>query len=211
MWLLTVLALILIITGLVLVYRRGRNYSWSNVQIAHGAVCIALSGLLSTVKLFHLPLGGSVTAASYLPILLFSYVYGTAPGMLLGALFSLFRFVTGSGNAIAYGILPFLLDYPAGYAMLGVCGLFRHKPGGRTGLLLGIIAACALKAVMSVVSGAVFFVDSIPADFASPWVFSLLYNGSYMLPEAAICIAVALTAGERLLRRLSTAELNCHC
>lgn len=210
-WIVTLLVLIIGITGLVLFFRRGRSYFWSNAQIAHGAICIALSSLLSLIKLFHLPLGGSVTVASFLPIMLFAYVYGIAPGLLLGAIFGFFRFITGGGNVLAFGIVPFLLDYPIGYSLLGLCGLFRNIKGKHVGLMLGILAGCLGKTCSSIVSGAVFFADTLPTGFVSPWMFAFVYNGSYMLPEAAICIAAAITAGDRLLRRIGIAELNCRC
>ena len=43
--------------------------------------------------------------------------------------------------------------------------------------------------VMHVISGAIFFAEFAPAGM-NPWVYSSIYNGSYMLPELGISIFV---------------------
>ena len=46
---------------------------WTAKTMAVGAMCMALSSVLSLIKLWSMPMGGSVTPASMLPLLLFAY------------------------------------------------------------------------------------------------------------------------------------------
>lgn len=45
-------------------------------MITESAIMIALSMVLSMVKIFELPQGGSITAASMVPLLIISFRYG---------------------------------------------------------------------------------------------------------------------------------------
>ena len=58
------------------------------------AVMVALATVLSLIKLYELPYGGSVTAASMLPILIIAYRHGTGVGL---------------GTALVYGVIQQLL------------------------------------------------------------------------------------------------------
>ena len=64
-----------------LVIARG-HVRWTARMIANAALCLALAFVLSYIKLFDLPQGGAVTAASLLPIIAFAYSYGLAPGLV---------------------------------------------------------------------------------------------------------------------------------
>ena len=69
-----ILVAVLLVGGL-LAYRKmasGKKTVWTTKMLALGAVCMALSSVLSMVKLFDMPQGGSVTAASMLPLMLFA-------------------------------------------------------------------------------------------------------------------------------------------
>ena len=83
------LLLAVLLVGGVVLYRVVKGASaenvWTTKKLALGAVCIALSSVLSLIKVVELPQGGSVTAASMLPIILFAYAYGAGPGLPLGA------------------------------------------------------------------------------------------------------------------------------
>jgi thiamine transporter len=100
---------------------------WNTKTLALGAMCIALSTVLSLIKLFELPNGGSVTPASMLPMMLFSYVYGTVPGLLLGAVYGLLQFLFGGWFL---SVPQMLMDYPIAFAMIGLAGLFNKHPNG---------------------------------------------------------------------------------
>ena len=85
----------LVILGVVLFFVTRNSKKWTTRMLANAALCIALAFVLSYIRLYKLPQGGSITLASMLPIFLFAYAYGVAPGMLVGA---------------AYGILQFIQD-----------------------------------------------------------------------------------------------------
>jgi len=76
-----------------------------------------------------------------------------------------------------------LLDYPLAFGCLGLAAFFQKQP------LVGVTIAVAGRFLMHFISGVVFFANFAPEGM-SPWVYSLLYNGSYMLPEMVISLFI---------------------
>ena len=106
---------------------------WNARMLAVGAMCIALSSVLSNIKLFSMPAGGSVTAASMLPIMLFAFVYGPVPGLTVGFVHGVLQFLMGGWFL---NVWQMLLEYPIAFAVLGLAGLSirviqtpGHTPG----------------------------------------------------------------------------------
>lgn len=196
---------VLLVGGLLLwrAVRGEKRTVWTTRMVSLGAVCIALSSVLSLVKLYHMPMGGSITPASMLPLMLFAYIYGAGPGVTLGVIYSILQIILDGGSAIAYGIVPLLIDYPIAYGLLGLSGLFRGHKDVRTGLIAGVVVGCAGRYLASFVSGWVFYGEYCTYyGFASPVVYSICYNGAYMLPECIICVLVAVLVGPQLVREL---------
>ena len=110
----------LLIFGIVLFAITKDKKRWTARMLANAALCIALATVLSFVRLYKMPQGGSITPASMLPLFLFAYAYGVGPGMLVGAAYGLVQFLQD-----AYFVHPIelLLDYPLAFAMLGLSGL----------------------------------------------------------------------------------------
>ena len=110
----------LVILGVVLFFVTRNSKKWTTRMLANAALCIALAFVLSYIRLYKLPQGGSITLASMLPIFLFAYAYGVAPGMLVGAAYGILQFIQD-----AYFVHPveLLLDYPLAFALLGLAGL----------------------------------------------------------------------------------------
>ena len=159
---------------------------WTARMLANAALCIALATVLSYVRLYKMPQGGSITPASMLPIFLFAYAYGAGPGMLVGAGYGLVQFLQD-----AYFVHPIelLLDYPLAFAMLGLAGLasnFSDKWGLIPGILLGTFG----RFICAFVSGVIFFGMYAPDNFPNAVVYSLAYNGSYLGAEALITLIV---------------------
>lgn len=171
---------------------------WTTQALALGAVCMALSSVLSLVKLFSLPQGGSITAASMLPMILFAYAYGAGPGLSLGAIYGLFQFIL---KPTFYSLPQMLLDYPIAFGLLGLAGFFSKSQNVYLGLTLGSIASCMGRLLASALSGAIFFAEYAPEGI-SPMLYSLGYNAGYMVPECIICAVLAALAGPRLMREL---------
>ena len=161
--------------------------------LAEGAVMIALATVLSYVKVFHLPWGGSITLLSMLPIIIFSIKRGVKNGLLAAFLFALIQLGQGIAfdGLLGWGLTPAMLaacmflDYIGAFTVLGLGGVFGKKGfGGQMG---GAALAVVLRYVMHVVSGAAIFHSAgmIWEGFATDneWLYSSLYNGAYMLPE----------------------------
>lgn len=198
-----ILVAVLLVGGLV-VYRQFKSESktvWSTRMLALGAVCMALSNVLSMIKLFDMPQGGSITPASMLPLMLFAYVYGVGPGMTVGAVYGVMQFMI---EPYFLSVPQMLLDYPIAFAMVGLAGLFSKNENRALGLSLGVVLGSLGRFVAAVLSGVVFFAEY--AGDQNPWVYSIGYNGAYMLPECIICVVLALAVGLRLIQQLSKAK-----
>ena len=87
------LVAVLLVGGVVayMAVKGNRKSVWTTKMLSLGAVCIALSSVLSMIRLWKMPMGGSITPASMLPMMLFAYVYGVGPGCTLGVIYGLLR------------------------------------------------------------------------------------------------------------------------
>ncbi len=152
--------------------------------LAQGALCLAIAFVLSYVKLFSMPLGGSVTLCSMLPVVLFGYLYGPAYGFTAAFAYSLLQIVQG-----AYVVHPvqFALDYLFAFTALGLGSLFPKS------LPLGMAVSGLARMACSMLSGIVFFASyAYEAGYSSALWYSLIYNGSTVGVETALCVLVAL-------------------
>lgn len=152
--------------------------------LVQGALCIAMAFVLSYIKLFSMPLGGSVTLCSMLPIVLFGFLYGPAYGFGAAFAYSLLQIVQG-----AYYVhwAQFALDYFFAFTALGLGSLFPKS------LPLGMAVAGIARLGFSVLSGVVFFAEyAAEAGYSSALWYSLAYNGATIGVETALCVAVVL-------------------
>ncbi|MBQ5934264.1 MAG: energy-coupled thiamine transporter ThiT [Lachnospiraceae bacterium] len=169
--------------------------------MVEGAVMLALATALSFIQIYKLPWGGSITLLSMLPIVLFSIRRGVAMGLAVSFLFSLIQLFQGIMDGLfGWGLTPGMLvacifiDYIFAFTVLGLAGVFRKK--GTAGWISGIAIAIALRFVMHFLSGVVIW-----KSFGELWegfstdssvLYSILYNGSYMLPELIITVIAAV-------------------
>ena len=169
--------------------------------LVEGAVMVALATVLSFIRVFKLPWGGSITLLSMLPIALFSIKRGVECGLIVSFLFSLIQFFQGVMDGLfGWGLSPLmliaciLLDYIFAFTVLGLAGIFRKK--GLVGWILGISLAIGLRFFVHFLSGVVIW-----QSFGDLWegfstensvVYSLLYNGCYMLPELIFTLIAAV-------------------
>jgi thiamine transporter len=156
--------------------------------ICEAAILIALAQVLSYIKIYELPNGGSIDCAM-LPIILFAVRWGWAPGLGAGFVYGILQYILGSGFAIDWTTI--ICDYMLAYAVLGLgAGFFKGK---KYGVYWGSIVGGALRFVVHFVIGATVWGKWMPDEFfgmsmTSPWFYSLLYNGSYMLPDIVIVV-----------------------
>ena len=186
---LAVSVLLFFIGGGILITRIANTEKIARIQqsnvtlLTFSALCIALATVLSQIRLYRMPMGGSVTAFSMLPIVLVGYWYGTRAGLAAGAAYGLLRLMLGV--AVVHPI-QFILDYPAAYAALGAFCLFKGK---RFGLQASYLAGVAGRFLCSFTAGIVFFSANTP-DGQHPWVYSAVYQVTYLVPEAVVTLVV---------------------
>lgn len=166
--------------------------------LCEAAIFVAMVQVLSFVKLYQLPYGGSVTPAMF-PILFFSFRWGLKPGLLAGFGYGLLQLVFD--GAYAWGWQSMLLDYLLAFTPLGLAGLFHGKLGEKLGLkalYLGTILGCFGRFLVHYIAGVTLWAEYAPEEFSSAEYYSLVYNGSYMLP----CTILALILVQILYKPL---------
>jgi thiamine transporter len=156
---------------------------------------LALASVLSMVKVWEMPLGGSVTLLSMLPIIIVSIKYGVFRGLIVSAVYSLIQIGIGFSNLMSWGMTAkvwvgcIVFDYILAYTVLGIAGIFRNK--GTFGICAGIFLALALRFISHFISGSIFFDIWCPEGW-NIYIYSLSYNGTYMLPELIFTMLFAV-------------------
>ena len=186
-------AVILSIAGLgAVLYVAARKTRWDSRRIANAAMCIAIAFIVSCIKLYRMPQGGSITPASMLPLIAFSVACGPVQGAIAGCAYGLIGLIQDP-----YVIHPvqLLVDYPLASGALALGGLVRFFPIKKefrlpVAVLLGGIGRYA----MAVLSGVVFFSEYAPAG-QPVLAYSLIYNISYIGPDVALCLLIAFLPG----------------
>jgi len=136
------------------------------------ALFLALATILSLLKLFELPFGGTITIASMVPIVLISYIYGIKWGLFSAFIYSLLQLVCGLGTGIIskmflpgegqmllwQAILICVFDYIFANLSLGIGGILKGKLKSATfEIVLGSIIATSLCFLMHTISGFIFY------------------------------------------------------
>jgi len=142
---------------------------------------VAAAVLLSFLKIFQMPQGGSVSL-EMLPIFILAFRRGGKMGVEGGALLGLVKLLISP-----YIIHPvqLLMDYPVPFMMLGLAGfgvLRRNRE-------LGVVVGAFLRYLTHVVAGVVFFAEYAP-EGTPVLVYSLGYNASYLIPETLLVMTI---------------------
>ncbi len=160
--------------------------------MVEGAITLALTAVLNSIVIFKMPRGGSISLAGYVPILLFGLRWGLKPGLIVGLLYGVLdSFVD------PYIIHPiqYIFDYPLAYMALGLSGLGFNNDTLNGKINFKMIASCVLavlvRGAFAVISGYVFFKDTLPKDIPA-LLGSFLYNVTYIVPNGIIAIVVIL-------------------
>lgn len=162
------------------------------------AILIALATALSVIPLgIVMPLGGKLTLLSMLPICMISIRHGLSWGFASSFLYSLIQFALDITKAMAWGLNAgqwigmILFDYVLAFTVLGIAGIFAKK--GMPGVIGGVVLALVLRFVCHVISGVFIFDIWCPEEWSSPLLYSICYNGAFMLPELIFtCIGAAV-------------------
>ena len=160
-------------------------------MLCEGAILVALAQILSMLKLWEMPWGGSITLGM-LPIFLFAVRWGTRWGLVAGFAYGLLQVMFDGGFAISWQSI--LGDYLVAFTPLGLAGLFRGKAWG---IFPGTALGCAVRFLVHFISGITIYriyePKNIPGfgTFDNANLYSLVYNGSYMLPNMLLALAIA--------------------
>ncbi|MBO5328817.1 MAG: energy-coupled thiamine transporter ThiT [Clostridia bacterium] len=184
-------ALILVaIAAIAFFFGKTEQKDFDSKTIAFAAICIAMSFALSYVRVVKLPQGGSITIASLLPIMLFSYMFGVRKGVFVGFIYGLLQAIQ---DPWLVHPAQFLLDYPVAFAAIGVAGAFANVKAleklPQVKFALGAVLAGVLRFVSHIFSGV--FAFSEYAAGVNPWAYSLGYN-SFVFVDLAIVIVAGV-------------------
>ena len=176
------------------------------------AVMVALAFALSFVKPWQMPLGGSVTLCSMLPILLIAVKYGPAIGVGCSFVYSLTQLAQGfiegdismaSMSADVF-IIALLFDYVVPYTLLGLGGIFGKKT--RWHAVGSMSLAVVLRILCHYLTGITIWAQWTPDGWLAP-IYSAAYNFGYLLPDFAIAlVAFIILMSVREMRKLITIE-----
>ena len=176
-------------------------------MLCEGALLVAAAQILSYVKFLELPNGGSLTPAMF-PVLLFAVRWGWKDGLLGGLVLGILQFMFDGGFALGWQSI--LGDYLLAFTALGLAGVFR---GRRWGIFAGTVLGCAGRFLVHYVVGATIWAWYMPGEFlsmtmTSPWFYSLLYNGVYMLPNMALALVIGALLYRPMGRYLTGADIE---
>ena len=188
----TVAVILSLIALCIILYLAARKTRWDSRRIANAAMCIAIAFILSCIKLYRMPQGGSITPASMLPIIAFAVACGPLQGAIAGCAYGLISLIQDP-----YVIHPvqMLVDYPLASGALALGGLVCFLPLKKEFKLpLAVLLGGIGRYAMAVLSGTVFFAEYAPAG-QSALIYSLGYNVAYLGPDIAICMLIAFLPG----------------
>ena len=160
--------------------------------LAESAILIALAFILSWIRLWRMPQSGSVTAVSMLPLIIIGIRHGPYWGTGSGIVYGLLQLLQGGGlfspaQTLGSYTLEFVLDYLVAFGVMGLSFLFRRK---KNGLLIAVPVCIALRFLCHLVSGVVVWYPYAP-EGQNIWLYSAVYNGSYLAVEIVITAIVA--------------------
>jgi thiamine transporter len=117
--------------------------------------------------------------------LLIAFRRGAVAGIVSGAVYGLLSMLLAG---VVYHPMSILLDYVLAFGLLGVAGFFKKNAPG---IVLGSCVGVAGRFISSLVSGAVLFASYAP-EGQNPWIYSLGYQATYMIPELIISVGVLM-------------------
>ena len=184
--------LLLALIALIGYFSRGKAASAK--ELAFAGVCVALSFTLAILKVSPIQYGGSITLASFVPIMIYAYAFGPVKGFIVGLIHGLLNFIEDP-----YILTPatFVLDYLLAFASIGAMGFFgkiARKKKGVAPLVLGCVCVFFLRFIAHLLSGMIFFLnDAVWVSFpdwamANAFTYSFIYQCVYIPFDMTIAI-----------------------
>ena len=187
----------------------GKKLKLSPKQLAFTSVTLAIAFLTSFIKLFNLPMGGSITLFSMLFVTLIGYWYGIKIGITAGVAFGLLQLIV---NPYIISLPQTITDYNLAFGALGLSGIFTNS---KHGLIKGYIAGVFGRFVFAVLSGVIFFSSYTSfLGMTNSFAYSVAYNGIYLFSEMALTLGLlalsscskSFTNGLSYITKLATGE-----
>ena len=158
----------------------------STKQLVFSAMAMALAMVTSMIKMLDMPMGGSVTLCSMLFICLIGYMFGLRTGLMAAIAYGFLQLVV---DPYIISIPQMLTDYIFAFGALGLSGFFANK---KHGLILGYLLGVLGRYFFAFLSGMIFFGSNASSYNMSAPIYSLVYNGAYLGPEALITIIILM-------------------
>ncbi len=173
--------------------------------LAVSGVSLALAFVLSCIKLWSWPNGGSITACSMVFVTIIGWFFGPFVGLISAFAYAVLQFVQ---HPVILSIPQVLFDYFFAFTALGISGFFYKK---KEGLIIGYVIAVLLRLIFATLASLLFWAEYLEPVFNinSLFLASLFYNGSYILPEAVItAVILLLPPVKKLLIKLKARLLS---
>ncbi len=159
-------------------------------MLVEAGIMIALALVLDKIKVYEAPQGGSVTAGSMVPIFIFAFRWGLGPGIIAGTIFGLMQLLLGGW---IFTPIQAILEYPIAFGSLGLAGIFSNKVHDEKknrliGIIPGVLLGIGIRFLCHFIAGVVFFSEY--AGDQHPWLYSFMYQVSYLVPEIIISVIV---------------------
>ena len=164
-------------------------------RLVESALMIAVGTVLSVLKVHSLwAFGGGLTIGSMVPLVLISHRWGIKWGTFTAFVYSLLQLILGVDNiqyatSVGMAIAIILLDYVIAYTVIGLAAMFGSS---RPGIIGGVVVTLGIRFLCHFLSGWMIWDALFPNELGmTSAVYSLWYNGSYMLPEILITAVLA--------------------
>ena len=169
-------------------------------KLTESGISLALAVVLGFFTIYKMPQGGSVSL-EMLPIIFIALRWNWKDGVLLGAAYGLIQIMFSSS---IFHWAQIILDYPIAFALLGLAGIMgdlakKYSLTEKAKIISrGVLLAGSCRFIIHFLSGLIFFADYAP-EGQPVWLYSLVYNGSYMIPETVITLVVMLMLNKVLV------------
>ncbi len=184
----------LLLGVIALICFKGRKQRYDAKHIAAAGLALGLSFALSYAKISPVTYGGSITLASFVPVLIYAYVYGIVDGLIMGLMFGLLNFISGP-----YILTPFtfILDYLLAFSSVGFMGIAKKFTKKNTfNVVLGTVGVFIIRFIFHLISGVLYFTqDEIWVELpewalSNAFVYSFIYQCVYLPADCAIAAVV---------------------
>ncbi len=166
--------------------------------LCEAAIMIAVAAVFAVLQFppFRIALWGNGGSIDFvmIPLIVLGWRRGAKWAFPACFAFGIIDCLVSGG--IGWGLPSILLDYVLAYGIVGIAGFFKGK---KYGLVLGAIVASVMRFLVHFIAGVTIWkiavgdsVELFGTTFGADasFVYSLVYNGSYMLGNLIIAVLV---------------------